>query len=330
MKILNNTITKNKLFSSISQEDIFEMYLGPFTLSGLSLNTIRGETKPSVSYKYYGDILMAKDYANWEYYGDCTQWAKLYYKYIKGESYTDFEIMNKILEDANTSLVREESEFKRSEKKEPEYSTIRIEARIKDNQLQYTAQDRIYWRKFGITEETLRLFGVISCKKVWIDSSKRNEFFKEGLMFAYYSGDGLYKIYRPLDKPEYKWRSNIPCLTNIDDIRLQSGLKTTHILYDNDFKSNDNPGQTSALKLSREFSLVNVFIESKYRAKDISDFRLLYGDDKTKQLLKELIGEPENKLILTKSRKDRMVLYTYGYSSYSFQTEGIIPKELPY
>ena len=107
-------------------------------------------------------------------------------------------------------------------------------------------------------------------------------------------------------------------------------LKTTHILYDNDYKSKDNPGQKSALKFVEQFNLKNIRIPNKYSCTDISEFRALYGKDKTKDFLIKNFGDPKDSLILTKSRKDRMVLYTYGYQSYSLQSEGFIPNILPY
>lgn len=332
MKIFNNNITKNSLFNTIPQEEIFEKYLGQTDKvgQGLIFNTIRDEIKPSVSYKYYGDILMAKDFADWEFYGDCVDWAKLYYKYVLNIEYTDFEILNVILEDFDSTLSTIDYKFKKPEAVEKEYAKIRIEARIYQDQLVYSMKDKIYWNKFGITEDTLREFGVISCSKVWIDTKRSNEFYRNGLIFAYRYGEGLYKIYQPEEIAALKWRSNIPTNEAIDNIGLDYSGQTTHIFYDNDFKSKDNPGQKSAARFVEKFNLVNIVIPKRFVSTDISEFRYNYGEKKTREFLLEAIGDPTDKLILTKSRKDRMVLKTFGYASYALQTEGLIPSELPY
>ena len=339
MIIFNNLLDKNLLFSTINQEEIFDKYLGQIDKigQGLIFNTIRGETKPSVSYKYFGDILMAKDYADWEFYGDCVDWAKLYYKYVLGIAYTDFEILDQILKDFDkdsTNMSAITYSFSRIKSEKINYSNIKIEARIKDDQLVYSMQDKKYWMRFGISTDLLPSFGVISCKKVWItDHNNKVEFFNntkstKDLIFGYRYGDGLYKIYQPLADPKIKWRSNIPALSMLDNINLNTEVKTTHIFYDNDFKSKDNPGQKSAARFVEKFGLKNVAIPKKYKSTDIAEFRENYGKEKTDQFLKEKFGNPENVLILTKSRKDRMVLFTHGYQSYCLQSEGILPDTL--
>jgi len=57
------------------------------------------------------------------------------------------------------------------------------------------------------------------------------------------------------------------------------------VLYDNDYASETNPGQTMANKICAEYDLQNVIIPSHYQAKDISDVIKDHGVITAKQIL---------------------------------------------
>lgn len=69
---------------------------------------------------------------------------------------------------------------------------------------------------------------------------------------------------------------------------LKNRFKEIILFYDN-----DESGRLGSEKMSTKYNLKQIFIPSSYNtiynAKDISDFRKYFGENKTKELLKELI-----------------------------------------
>ena len=57
------------------------------------------------------------------------------------------------------------------------------------------------------------------------------------------------------------------------------------ILYDNDYASETNPGQTMANKICAEYDFQNIIIPSHYQAKDISDVIKDHGVTIAKRIL---------------------------------------------
>jgi phage/plasmid primase-like uncharacterized protein len=58
------------------------------------------------------------------------------------------------------------------------------------------------------------------------------------------------------------------------------------ILYDNDYESETNPGQTMANKICEVYNLQNIIIPSHYEAKDISDLIKSKGKETALRVLK--------------------------------------------
>jgi|AntDeeMinimDraft_6_1070357.scaffolds.fasta_scaffold04691_3 hypothetical protein len=75
----------------------------------------------------------------------------------------------------------------------------------------------------------------------------------------------------------------------VDDIL--SRFKKVYLLYDNDFKNPDNPGQTLAHKRIDQFDFINLVLPKKYNCKDFSDLVYEHGRDFSNELLQELILE---------------------------------------
>lgn len=81
----------------------------------------------------------------------------------------------------------------------------------------------------------------------------------------------------------------IPKLHVLD--QLKSRFKQIYILYDNDFDNPRNPGRMAGIKLAKLSGFRQMEIPSKFKFKDISDFRRNKGKLQTKDLLKSLIIE---------------------------------------
>ena len=273
--IIKKRITKESILSNISQEEIFEYYLQQEIATDKKVyNTIRGEGEPSVSFRWYDDTLIATDFADPEYKGDCFKWAMLYYKNILKENLFGFDLYNRVCEDVDIKLIIQPKDNYYKEKVEKEPSSILIEAKIDSNGYpDYYPIDYSYWGNFiknengklpnSIIREILISFGVLSCNKAWVYSSK-SQYFKRtdsSPIYAYLGTEdpkeGQFKLYQPLSAKEDKWRTN---------------------------------------------------------HKRVDDYGILESND----------------IILTKSRKDRIVLRMLGYESYAYPSEAFVPDKLAY
>lgn len=76
----------------------------------------------------------------------------------------------------------------------------------------------------------------------------------------------------------------MPPLELIQKLKLR--FHTIVILYDNDYASETNPGQTMANKICSEYDLQNIIIPDHYESKDISDVIKNHGVDTAKKILK--------------------------------------------
>ena len=87
----------------------------------------------------------------------------------------------------------------------PKSATIQVEIRpFQDYELHW-------WKRFGITKETLEKFKVYSCKNIWLNGNLFHTETQHQLIFGYYGGikDGieLWRCYHP-SKKKYKFISN--------------------------------------------------------------------------------------------------------------------------
>jgi hypothetical protein len=72
---------------------------------------------------------------------------------------------------------------------------------------------------------------------------------------------------------------------------LMVRFKHVDVLYDNDFTSEKNPGQTMAVRISQEYGLRNIVLPPSYNAKDPSDLIQAHGP----VILHRLLNEKEIK-----------------------------------
>lgn len=76
--------------------------------------------------------------------------------------------------------------------------------------------------------------------------------------------------------------------------QLKSRFKNIIVLYDNDFKSKTNPGETFATNLANEFQLIKLTLPIELGEKDTSDLCKKYGRIKVAQIIYSLIQEKFN------------------------------------
>ena len=192
---------------------------------------------------------------------------------------------------------------------------------------EFTDVDINYWKQFNISINTLKKFNVNSIKYYLCNGIVKGTYKRENPMYAYKVYNN-FKIYRPLADKYTKWRNNLTdydiqgyeqlpqkgdilfitksmkdvmCLHEMGipavspssestflpkDVleQLKTRFKRIIILFDRDVA-----GVKRSRKLSRETGLEAIFINKKFKAKDVSDAVKANSFEEIKNWLNETI-----------------------------------------
>lgn len=319
-------ITKELILSKVSEETIFEHYLGVSVKKGLfcSPPVIRTDKTPTASFYRSGKGgLLYKDFAgpSFDCFG-CVQhiFQCNFYNALKIVA-NDFDII----------------ELKNSPKNPPkiEYSNTILEettkSKISVETKEFTDKELAWWKSFGVTFSTLKKFRVYSIKHVFLNGSYFSSSNESSPIYGYYggldfNGEELWRLYMPTKK-KYRFLSNwdsqiiqgsqqLP--KSGEFIVITKSLKDTMLLYElgiiavaptseNIFLSKqqyeklerrfgelyllydlDGAGIKNSKKIKNKFPKITLlFIPKKYKCKDLTDFFKKYGITKTLKLLDE-------------------------------------------
>lgn len=198
-------ITKEFLLSKHPQERYMEFYTGIPVKKGLFISPLRPDNKPTCSYykNKNGDVIL-NDF-NGSFCGNfinvvmflnsCT-----YYKALQIIA-NDFGFISRKDIKINTAKMDYSGEIL----EEAKSSDIRIEIQ------NFTAKELKWWSSFGISERTLKLFKVYSCKHLFLNSNLYGSSTDKSPMFGYYGGkkEGLemWRIYMPA-RQSFRFLSN--------------------------------------------------------------------------------------------------------------------------
>ena len=314
-------LTLDNILSKTTEYDIYERYLGKFTIGSVYNCPYRKDKNPSFAiFKARTGHLLFKDFAT----GDCGGVIQFITKMTGLSNYND--ILTKICEDLkitnNTKLkVHKEQQFS-------------YEANIGIVRQPFTEYDIKYWSQFAIPKKTLQLYNVFSIKYYLCNGIVKLIYKDNCPMYAYKVND-RFKIYRPyaIDKRS-KWRNNLTeddiqgyaQLPETDNIliitksmkdvmvlhemgisaiasssestfitekalkALKKRFKRIIILYDR-----DAPGVHNSRTISLKTGLEAMFVHKKCLAKDISDAVKQWGKTKIKNWLIKTINEKETR-----------------------------------
>ena len=321
---IQSPITKDFVFSKVSEEDIFCHYLGITSITKkLYVSKLRTDRNPTCGfYRSSKGILYFHDFATGDHY-NCVSLVMAmyncdYYKALKIIA-SDF----KLIEDTpiKTKVIKSSPKF---EDKGP--STIRVE--IKD----FSENELKWWKRYGIDLNILKKFHVYSCNSVFLNGNLFAKYQEQNYIFGYYGGKKdkleLWRIYFPKRK-SYRFINNwdakklqgyeqlpesgkilvitksmkdvmclyslgipaiAPCSENLfipETILndLKKRFKYVVILYDNDL-----PGISNMCKIKKQYpELIYTWIPRKLGAKDISDYHKANGRESTLKLIKQFI-----------------------------------------
>ena len=306
-----NFVTKDDILNRISMEDLFRKYIGDFKIGRVYNSPLREDSSPSfglfISNK--DNTILYKDLAT----GDCGDAFKLIKK-LKGIG-TNFELYKFIYEDLNLSNGDELRQTKRN------VTYRRTEISVKRRK--FDDIDMKYWSSYGITEHTLKLFKVSAISEMFINGVSKDTSTKANPMYAYKVFD-KFKIYKPFANKLSKWRGNLSSLdiqgyeqlpeygeiliitkalkdvmvlyeigydavappsesTDIPEVvinNLMKRFKKIIVLYDR-----DAAGMKFARRITQRWKFDFMFINKKYKTKDISDFAKAYSISQAKEML---------------------------------------------
>ena len=294
---LPDNITLDWILSKVTEYDIYAKYIGQFKVGMIYNSPFRKDKNPSfgIYYSKRTKQLLFKDHGT----GECGNVIKFVSLFTGKTEYNDIlsDIVDKLNITNNTKLVSSKQYI------QPTETVIGVVRQ------EFTDVDINYWKQFNISINTLKKFNVNSIKYYLCNGIVKGTYKRENPMYAYKVYNN-FKIYRPLADKYTKWRNNLTdydiqgyeqlpqkgdilfitksmkdvmCLHEIGypavspssestflpkDVleQLKTRFKRIIILFDR-----DTAGVKRSRKLSQETGLEAMFINKKFKAKDISD-----------------------------------------------------------
>lgn len=312
---LPDNITLDWILSKVTEYDIYAKYIGQFKVGMIYNSPFRKDKNPSfgIYYSKRTKQLLFKDHGT----GECGNVIKFVSLFTGKTEYNDIlsDIVDKLNITNNTKLVSSKQYI------------LPTETVIGVVRQEFTDIDINYWKQFNISINTLKKFNVNSIKYYLCNGIVKGTYKRENPMYAYKVYNN-FKIYRPLADKYTKWRNNLTdydiqgyeqlpqkgdilfitksmkdvmCLHEMGypavspssestflpkDVleQLKTRFKRIIILFDR-----DTAGVKRSRKLSRETGLEAMFINKKFKAKDVSDAVKANSFEEIKNWLDETI-----------------------------------------
>ena len=312
---LPDNITLDWILSKVTEYDIYAKYIGQFKVGMIYNSPFRKDKNPSfgIYYSKRTKQLLFKDHGT----GECGNVIKFVSLFTGKTEYNDIlsDIVDKLNITNNTKLVSSKQYI------QPTETVIGVVRQ------EFTDVDINYWKQFNISINTLKKFNVNSIKYYLCNGIVKGTYKRENPIYAYKVYNN-FKIYRPLADKYTKWRNNLTdydiqgyeqlpqkgdilfitksmkdvmCLHEMGypavspssestflpkDVleQLKTRFKRIIILFDRDVA-----GVKRSRKLSRETGLEAMFINKKFKAKDVSDAVKANSFEEIKNWLDETI-----------------------------------------
>lgn len=312
---LPDNITLDWILSKVTEYDIYAKYIGQFKVGMIYNSPFRKDKNPSfgIYYSKRTKQLLFKDHGT----GECGNVIKFVSLFTGKTEYNNIlsDIVDKLNITNNTKLVSSKQYI------QPTETVIGVVRQ------EFTDVDINYWKQFNISINTLKKFNVNSIKYYLCNGIVKGTYKRENPMYAYKVYNN-FKIYRPLADKYTKWRNNLTeydiqgyeqlpqkgdilfitksmkdvmCLHEMGypavspssestflpkDVleQLKTRFKRIIILFDR-----DTSGVKRSRKLSRETGLEAMFINKKFKAKDVSDAVKANSFEEIKNWLNETI-----------------------------------------
>lgn len=313
-------INKEFILSRISQESIFNYYLGMDVSSKkLQLSPFRDDKKVTVSfYKSNTGSVYLHDFATNEHINCFQAVMKLFnlnYYQALNKIASDFNLINTVVNDYRR--IEFQPEIKQTEPSD-------IKCQIKE----FTEEELKWWKSFGINDKLLKKFHVFSIQHVFLNGELKFTSSPKNPIYGYYfgkdkNGKEQWKIYFP-SRQEFRFLGNLRkkilqgyqqlpeegellIITKsmkdvialrgfglyavapnsetlfLSDKQLEEFKKRFHyvlVLYDN-----DKPGRYNLSKIRKKYPELNYYFLPKDLAKDFTDAIQKVGVVKMRELI---------------------------------------------
>ena len=207
-------LTKEYILSRVAEEELLCRYLGLTSLDfdGMFCSPLRDDKNPTCRFYKDPDGIFLKDFSG-DFYGDV-------FNVVERIHNCDFKTALRIIKD--DLLLNRKSptiNYQASKKatKPRRKKTIQVKRRG------WNGHDKDYWSQFHLTRKDLEFFNISPVQYVWVDEELRYTYKASDLAYAYYFGNGKYKIYFPL-RDNYRFLSNGPHLQGWSELDMSTDL----------------------------------------------------------------------------------------------------------
>lgn len=293
----DDVLTLDYILTKVTEYDIYTAYIGNFKVGMIYNSPFRKDKNPSFGcfYSRTTKQLMFKDHGT----GDCGNVIKFVSLLTGITNYSDIlkDIVSKLKITKDTQLVSSKQYI-------PSTETV-----IGVVRQDFTLTDINYWSQFNISTTTLNKFGVSSIKYYLCNGIVKGIYKDTNPMYAY-KVYNHFKIYRPLADKYTKWRNNLTELDiqgykqlpkTGDILIITKSMKDVMCLYEmgiaaispssestfipdkvlkqlrKRFKriiiifDRDPSGCRSSIRIWNKYKLKPLFINKRFKSKDISD-----------------------------------------------------------
>ena len=318
----NEYLHTSVILSKITEYDIFRYYCSNFKDVGEKFcSDLREDSSPTVSIVSWNNKLLYKDFGRSAHSFDCFGYVS--HKY----NLTFLEALRVISNDFGLGLAGSTSTSVAITYGKKKF-TQKLKTIIKVKYRRWDKRDASYWKMFCISKKLLFKFDVHPIEYYWINET-RFKCDNLGYVFRFDNGYKIYNPYNSeykwfsnVGKETIQGYSQLPedgeivfltsslkdvmCLEVLGyaSIALQSEMhmpseetiqslhkrfKQIVVLYDNDYTSESNPGQTMAEEICLKYNLRNVCIPTEYESKDISDLIKNHGKHEAFEVINQYL-----------------------------------------
>lgn len=316
------------ILNKISEYDIFRYYCPSFKQFGLKFcSDLREDNAPSVSIINWNGKLLYKDFGHPDHSFNCFDYVtkKFNCTFYDALRIIDNDFNLKLsTQNAEIKFTMGYLAYRR----ESPADFKKVLTVIKKKRRPWNLEDKKFWSKYFVSSKILRMFDVEPISHYWINGARfacksvtyAYRFGDKFKIYAPYEKENkwtsntnkdIIQGYNQLPKTGNiciitSSLKDVMCLfqMGIPAIALQSEMqmpkkeiiqeiktrfKKVAVFYDNDYDNPNNPGQTMANKICKQYyPLKNIIIPDEYRIKDLSDYIAHFKSIKGLETLIEL------------------------------------------
>jgi len=317
----------NVILGKISEYDIFMYYCPNFKKLGKQFSSdLREDRSPTVSIIPYNGKLLYKDFGHSDHTFDCFNYIKFKYNctFIDALRIIDCDFNLKLSSNKKeVQFTMGCMAFRQHTVPTFEKNPVIIQKKKRP----WNKEDANFWSRYLISKQILSMFAVESISHFWINNN-RFTCKSISYAFKFKNRYKIYSPYEEKNKwlsntkkTDVQGYNQLPnkgerliitsslkdvmCLhaAGYNAIAMQSEMQiptekliselkerfnTIEILYDNDFRKRNNPGQTMAKKICDLYGFKNIRLPDEYKSKDPSDLVHKVGNfNELKNILNE-------------------------------------------